>query len=348
MKKKKLGRIILIIQIILILIVFSYAWFSDKSNPSIEASQMQISAAEGLVIILDEDSSFRTTVDLATILSDTEYFLLKQVSSIDGINYFRVDYGQGLTKQDPAYVSIPYQASGAIDMNTYGMIDYDFFLQTADIDKYVYLHKDTGFTGTGEDALRFNITFHLQSGSTSFMFGNTKEDGSPSYPYLTKAVYNSGVFTYGTNPSSLVGNQNVYVYSDKDGGRSLSDDVTPDINKMLIMIPKDTRLRVNIKIWLEGGDPECVAQIGGNTVQGMIKLGSVDVRNPAPNVTAGSGGTITGLTTAMEYYAGTDLLNAVWTSVSNPNQTFASGIVHVRYKENLPTLASYSKEVIIP
>lgn len=349
MKKIKLGHYIILIQIILILVFSSFAWFSDKSSPSLEASQMQIATAEGLVIILAPDSSQRTEVNLTQILNNLEPFLLKQVSSQDGIDFFRIDYGQGLSKQDPAYVSIPYQASGTIDMDTYGMLDFDFYLQNSDFDKYIYLHNETGFFGTGKDALRFSISFIMQSGTTSYIFGEDKEDGSPTYPYVTHAVYDTGVFVYGTNPTSLVGNQDVLAYTDKDGGRWLSDTLSPDISKMLITIPAQTRLMVNVKVWLEGGDPDCISSIGGNTLQGVIKLGSVDVRPAAPSVTAGLGGVINGLTTSMEYYIGTDILNATWTVVTDPNHVFTSNDhVHVRYFENSPILASYSTEVIIP
>jgi len=348
-KKIRTGHYILIVQILLILAISSFAWFSDKSSPTIEKSQMQIAAAEGLVIVFNNDSSERTEVDLTIILSDQDAFLLKQVSSQDGVDFFRIDYGQGLNKQDPTYVNIPYQPSGSINMNTYGMLDFDFFLQTSTLDKYVYLHNDTGFFGTGKDALRFMITFETLNGSTSYMFGETKEDGTTTYPYVTHAVHTAGTFVYGTNPSGLVGDQDVLTYTDMDGGRWASDTDSPDISKMMITLPESTRLSVNIKVWLEGGDPDCIASIGGNTLQGVIKLGSVDVRPAAPNVTAGSGGLITGLTTAMEYYIGTDILNATWTVVSNPNQIFTStNHVHVRYSEVGATLASYSTEVIIP
>ena len=278
MKKNKYwSRILPLVLTILIISVSTYAWFSDNSNPVIEGSQFLITAAEGLVIVVTPDSPGRLTVDMAQILNSLDSFVLKQVSSQNGIDFFRVEYGQGLTKQNPTYAAIPYQENGTIDMLEYGMIDYDFFLEAGEVDKFIYLHKDTGFFGNGKDAMRFKLTLTLSDNTTySYIFGETKEDGTGSYPYVTRAVHTGGTFIYGTNPPALVGNQNVFNYFDRNGGRGVSDSDPRDANKMLAELPAGDRLSINLKIWLEGGDPQCTSLISGKTIQGIIKLGSVD------------------------------------------------------------------------
>ena len=83
MSKKSIFKIILLVAFTVLLVISSYAWFQDKSNPQISVSDIKVSAAEGLVIKLDPDSAGRKTVDLNSVLDSFDEFELKQVSSFN-------------------------------------------------------------------------------------------------------------------------------------------------------------------------------------------------------------------------------------------------------------------------
>ena len=99
MSKKSIFKIVLLVAFSVLLIISSYAWFQDKSNPQISVSDIKVSAAEGLVIKLDPDSAGRKTVDLNSILDSFDEFELRQVSSVDATNFYTIDFKRMIAMQ---------------------------------------------------------------------------------------------------------------------------------------------------------------------------------------------------------------------------------------------------------
>ena len=248
-------RILILIQISLILLYGTYAWFSDKTNPSINQNDIKVTSAEGLVIKLSPDSEARTSVGLNEILSDYDNFALKQMSSLDAINFYTINFGAGLAHSAPEFVKIPIQENGLINMEEYGIIDYDFYLETEEQAKHIYLHKDTNFTGLASNSIRLAITVKDGTDEKKYIFGTTRENAIDGY--TTKAIIKPGKFSYNNIDSSFTSNQNVYAYEDYNGGRSLDDNDPIDLTKVLFTIEANSMKTINIKIWLEGGDIDC-------------------------------------------------------------------------------------------
>ena len=92
--------------------------------------------------------------------------------------------------------------------------------------------------------------------------------------------------------------------------------------------------KVNVKIWLEGGDVDCDNELADSLVDILLKFGSANVLRDAPNVSANNAQkTITNLSVDMEYSYTSDE-DGKWISVDNASMTFKSGdTVYVRYKE---------------
>ncbi len=343
-KKNIIINVLTITQIIVILgIAVSYAWFSDASNPSIKESNMRVSAAQGLVIKLTPDSEARTTINLNELLNDWDNFELEQMSSIDGINFYTIDFGAGLSANLPKYKAITADtSSGTINMEKYGCIDYNFYFSTEDFAKHVYFHKDSFLKGSAESAIRVAITYTQAGISNTLIFGTSKEDGTIAYPYETHAVKSEGEFDYTNLANEFTDNQNVHLFSEYDGGRSESDSATIDLSKVLFTMDSNATAKVNVKIWLEGGDKDCDNELADSLVDILLKFGSANVLRDAPNVFANNAQkTITNLSSDMEYSYSNDE-DGQWTKVTNSLKTFNAGdVVYVRYSE-VEGVSSYS------
>lgn len=341
--KKTITRILsltILIQIAVICLYSTYAWFSDKTNPIINQNDMKVTSAEGLVIKLSEDSEARTSVGLNEILSDFETFALKQMSSADGLNFYTIDFGAGLAHSAPQFVQVPVQSNGLINMDENGIIDYDFYLETEEQAKHIYLHKDTAFDGIASNSIRLAITATEGTEKTTYIFGDTRENAIDGY--TTQAIIATGKFSYNNIDPAFTANQTVYAYEDYNGGRAVDDNDPIDLTKVLFTMEANTMKSVNVKIWLEGGDEDCDTTLSDTTLDALIKFGSANVLRDAPVLSANnSTRTITGLTTEMEY-ASTNTSTTIWTEVTNANMTFSRGeTVYVRYKE-VAGVSSYS------
>lgn len=341
--KKTITRILsltILIQIAVICLYSTYAWFSDKTNPTINQNDMKVTSAEGLVIKLSEDSEARTSVGLNEILSDFETFALKQMSSADGVNFYTIDFGAGLAHSAPQFVQVPVQSNGLINMDENGIIDYDFYLETEEQAKHIYLHKDTAFDGIASNSIRLAITTTEGTEKTTYIFGDTRENAIDGY--TTQAIITTGQFSYNNIDPAFTANQTVYAYEDYNGGRAADDNDPIDLTKVLFTMEANTMKSVNVKIWLEGGDEDCDTTLSDTTLDALIKFGSANVLRDAPVLSANnSTRTITGLTTEMEY-ASTNTSTTIWTEVTNANMTFSRGeTVYVRYKE-VAGVSSYS------
>ena len=336
MNKKIIFRIILLISFTTILFVASYAWFQDNSNPSINISNIKVSAAEGLVIKLQPDSPGRTNVSLNSIVTDFDQFELKQVSSLDAKNFYSIDFNEGVALSTPEFYKLPDVNNSNSQMIENGYIDFNFYLQTESYPKHVYIHKDTSITGAAYDALRVAITYPVSTTTNStIIFGKTAENGITD-PYTTKAIITEGAFTYGNIPSNYYTNQLVRTFDNKNGGRATSDTTIIDTNKILFTIPANTRMLVNLKIWLEGGDTECTNSIASTYLDVLFKFGSANELLAAPDVSGvSSNHTITGLTTAMEWSTVNDN-SATWTRVTDASQAFTDYTsLYVRIAEDV-------------
>jgi hypothetical protein len=330
---KTLVRRFTLIEVIVLLLIVSYAWFVDRSNPSIEESNIRVTSAEGLYIKLQPDSEARTSINLNQIVSQFSTFELKQVSSADAIDFYYVDFGQGLTEGDPRFVKIVPDINGQVNYTFYGYIDYDFYLQTEDFGKHVYLHRDTFLSGVADEAMRIALTIDDGTTETIHIFGDLAENGITD-PFVTEAAVDEGYFTFGNIDPLLTGPQIVKTFDYFDGGRGASDSDALNQSKVLYSMEPNSQIRVNVKIWLEGGDPDCDNSIASSYLDLRIKFGSANLLLPAPTLLADQGNyTIAGLTTSMEY-ASTNTPATVWTDVTDVNMVFGPAqTVYVRIKE---------------
>lgn len=347
MSKKSIFKIILLIAFTVLLVISSYAWFQDKSNPQISISDIKVSAAEGLVIKLDPDSAGRKTVDLNSILDSFDEFELKQVSSVDATNFYTIDFNEGLVLTDPEFILLPSTDGSVTQMIENGYIDFNFYLQTENYPKHVYIHKDTKIEGSAYDALRISLSYINPDNNnyTALIFGKTAENGI-SDEYTTNAIIKPGSFKFGNIPSDFYTTQLVRLFNEKDGGRSSNDDNEINTDKLLFTIPANTRVPINLKIWLEGGDIDCTNALASTYLNVLFKFGSANELLPAPTLSLNNNNTINGLTTSMEWSYTNDE-SSEWTKVTDVNQVFTQS-VYIRIAEVIDVSPeSYATHIVI-
>lgn len=345
MNRKLIIKLVTIVEILVLFGIGSYAWFADKSSPTISQNNFRVTSAEGLNIKLAIDSASRATINLNELFADFGLFEIKQVSSADAINFFTIDFGAGLSYTNPRYVQLLPNAYGQIDMVDYGYIEHTFYLQTEDFGKHVYFHKDTAITGVAADAMRVSLSYNIDSQDYVYIFGTEEENGVIGY--TTAAVVDEGEFTYSSPDPSLLGNQTVYTFASKNGGRGTSDDDPIDLAKTLFTIQPNSILPVTIKIWLEGGDDDCDNTLADSALDVIIKFGSANQLLDPPLVTPNNQFlTINGLTTDMQY-AFTNTSDTIWATVTNTGITFNNGqTVYVRIAE-VPGVSPASHPAVV-
>ncbi|MDD2435194.1 MAG: hypothetical protein PHO63_02960 [Bacilli bacterium] len=330
---KIFSKILFLIALTVIFVASSYSWFADRATPSISENQIQVTSAEGLYIKLSPDSIARTTVNLNAVIDDFAAFELKQASSADGFNFYNIDFKQGLSVSTPEFIKLPNATNDSVLMIENGYIDYDFYLQTETYAKHIYIHKDSVFSGPAANSLRVGLTLPKEDLTTvTYIFGRDPENGVTD-PFTTQAIIKAGQFNFQNIDPSFYTNQIVRTYANRNGGRGTSDFDPIDLNKILTTIPANTLAKINLKIWIEGGDIHCTNAIASTYLDFLLKFGSANVLLDAPVLVGNPDYSITGLTTDMEW-ADDNTGTTIWTSVVSNDQKFTGKpSVYVRIKE---------------
>jgi hypothetical protein len=47
---------------------------------------------------------------------------------------------------------------------------------------------------------------------------------------------------------------------------------------MLVQVGSGSTTKINVKVWLEGGDENCVEQIAGEAIKLVLKFDSIDIK----------------------------------------------------------------------
>ena len=281
MKAKKFVMIFSLICSMALFSIVTYSWIARSWTPELEYSQVSISTTGALVIAFEDekgDESLFTTVDVNEFLGIGD-FVLKQVSSYDGINFVSADFTPILGGGVPVY-----------DENVKNKyIETEFWLKTQyetdeglrERQKQVFLHPDSyiSFNGTG-DSKNVELTLRVSieiDGVGTYIFCADRGEGKPLYEDEL----------YAATPD-VVG-KNVFVnYPEKDLDTSICTKV-PYIydlnyfngqgNNYLFTIAEASVQKVTLRIWLEGCDDYCLNDIAGKNLSILIKFDSKEVES---------------------------------------------------------------------
>lgn len=304
MRKKNIYIISLsIIWILVMLGVTSYSWISRTWTPSITEDQISISTTGALVISLVSDDEYNAnsakynTVNLNTLLGDDTFvdnFSFKQVSSVDGKTFHTVDFSPLLVGKSPVFTNENVKER---------YIDITFYLQIQEsgdsslqYSKYIFIHPDTQISdvnsgSNASKAIRIALTINdgdpiilCNAGSRttikSTQAAYTDANGKTVYKVDSNGAAvndNNGKPIYNTDAVGTVTARDLHYYNGgRTSGTGYNFTVNPEL--MLVEVGSGSTTKINVKVWLEGGDENCVEQIAGEAIKLVLKFDSIDIK----------------------------------------------------------------------
>ncbi len=318
-KSRALLSIFLVIWMIVLLSVASYAWIQRNWTATIHHDKIAISTAGSLVMQLTPEKSAENLkwIDMG---EDIPGFTFKQVSSYNGKDFFYGDFVKTPTfKKD---------ISRSRYLETTFYLKYQSTTTDQDHGKYVFIHPDTWINTFDEDkygpaaskAIRIAIIVDSDDPNTEktiilSRLGDEKRKDYSTTDILNKDVYmatpnaegqyiyenydpNVAVNTPNTDASAV---RNTYGLHYLDGGRRNAADLsaydaynfTPDPSLTITRIAHGEIKQITVRIWLEGGDEQyCTGEISEKEVEMLLKFDSIDDPKTNNNVNGGNSSVI--------------------------------------------------------
>ena len=311
----KLRRVLsafLAVWLCVMLIAFTYTWVSRNWTPSITSDDINIASSGALVIsILSDTSAVHTEVSLNDVvgLEVNNGFTFKQVSSQDGVNFFWKDFSPTVTGEDPALF---YKVTNN-DIHKKDYIDTRFCLKLDDsleTSTYIFIHPETVINYINENvdapdldkAIRISLTFDkeivtesgTQTVTETVILGNLEDNSGvinaqsgTEFNDLYMAVLSDADGKTDEPDSGALGHQVVYGLQYFNCGRTSFNMDDPfdesnynfkrDASKALFTLNPGELKWVEMRIWLEGQDENCVEAIAGEKFNLVLKFDSAFV-----------------------------------------------------------------------
>lgn len=294
MRKKKLYfAIISMVWMFMLLAVTSYSWIARTWTPAISEDTISISTTGALVISLVDqaESTKYNEINLNTLVGEEEFienFSFKQVSTMDCTTFHAVDFTPILNDEEPVFVLTDQNVEKRY-------IDVTFYLtiqQSANeelrFNKYIFIHPDTEIsdknTNKGQsDAIRVAIT--INDGNPILLcnapdnYNGTKNTIVAKPDAAGKTLYKVGESgVYNPDATGTVVAKGLHYYHGGRGNGAANDyNFTVDTDRMLVRLQSGGTCKINLKIWLEGGDNNCVETIAGEAIKLVLKFDCLDI-----------------------------------------------------------------------
>ena len=301
--------------LLVMLVTFTYTWVSRNWTPSIKGEDIGIASSGALVIsVLSDASDVHTEVSLNDVvgLEVDKGFVFKQVSSQDGTNFFWKDFSPTVTGNLPA---IFHKVDNA-DTHKKDYIDAKFCLtldETLESSKYIFIHPETVISYIKENvtdpdvakAIRISLTYDKeivtengkQTVSETVILGHLDDNndainvrGEENANDLYMAVMNDADGKTDEENSGALGYQVVYGLHYFNCGRTSFNADEPfhesnynfvrDGSRALFTLNPGDQKWIEMRIWLEGQDENCVQEIAGEKFDMVLKFDSAFVEAP--------------------------------------------------------------------
>ncbi|MBE6692455.1 MAG: hypothetical protein E7586_03865 [Ruminococcaceae bacterium] len=312
-KYRRILSVLLAAWLCVMLIAYTYTWVSRNWTPSIKSNDINIASSGALVISVLGDDAVYTEVSLNDVvgIAVDNSFTFRQVSSQDGINFFWKDFSPTVTnKENPAV----FYKIGTNDTRKGDYIDARFCLKLDDAlttAKYIFIHPDTVINYIKENsanpdlnrAIRISLTYDkdivtdsgTQTLTETVILADLEDNESvinaledDTLNPLYRAVLSDADGKTDAEDSGALGYQTVYGLNYFNCGRmdynkdnpadEYNYNFTRDESKALFMLNPGEQKWVNIRIWLEGQDENCVKEIAGEKFNMVLKFDSAFVQ----------------------------------------------------------------------
>ena len=311
-KLRRVLSVVLAVWLSIMLIAFTYTWVSRNWTPSIKSDDINIASSGALVIsVLGDEAAVHTEVSLNDVvgLSVDDSFTFKQVSSQDGVNFFWKDFSPTIGGDNPPV----FWKIGSSDIQKKNYIDTKFCLQLDDslkTSKYIFIHPETVINYIKDNpdypdlnkAIRISLTYdkEIYTGNsvqtvteTIILADLANNEGAinvrenDTMDSLYRAVLSDADGKTDEATSGALGYQTVYGLKYFNCGRTSfnMDDPFNDSNynfkrdesKTLFTLNPGEQKWINMRIWLEGQDENCIEQIAGEKFNLVLKFDSAYV-----------------------------------------------------------------------
>lgn len=309
-KVRRTISIVLAVWLCVMLVTFTYTWVSRNWTPSIKSDDINIASSGALVIsVLSDTSAVHTEVSLNDVvgLEVDNSFTFKQVSSQNGINFFWKDFSPTVNGNQPA---VFHEITGT-DLHKKDYIDTRFCLKLDDSltqSKYIFIHPETTITydkgdNPGPDlnkAIRISLNYNkdivtdagIKTVNETVILADLDDDDSvintgneQNMSYM--AVLKDADGKTDEENSGALGYQVVYGLDYFNCGRPYFNEADPfnesnynfvrDESRALFKLNPGEQKWVDLRIWLEGQDENCIKEIAGKKFNLVLKFDSAFV-----------------------------------------------------------------------
>ena len=254
-RRAALSTICMLVVAVMSLTGVTYAWFTQATYSKVDGMQVKVEAATGGVFVaaannttMPADSAFVQNLDLA--LSAGESAGVKPVSTVggkDGFNFFK---GELVSQTN---------VTTTADTTTENIIKHYLFLRNTTSEAMtVDLGHQDGFvssialtntesTKTTADAARVGLRYVATTPNTG---ASGTSDGS--------VMGNTGYGIFANNVETYKGVNGPATNMSIANGSALADVTTTAADEFEILVPANTTVTVELLVWLEGQDNDCI------------------------------------------------------------------------------------------
>lgn len=300
-KRSLIVQFLLTVELLLALIISSFSWFDRSYNPSVDPFQLSVSTSNGLYIVLDGEELLEASkIDIRSLLGETQIPTLVQSSSMNGIHFTTLD-----TSTIDSNATDYWDSASFINaIKNVHYLEFTFYLLTEDTSKDIFLSEDLSqFEFKHVTTMTDNITGDNQIGPTSAMrigisfnneapiiLGEEAENETDGFEtlvvvsggnYINPNYEREGIVEYGQVVHAIDEYYLGYVDYEEDGetpkGYYTDESKTQTVTPIYTLGP-NVLVPVTVRIWMEGGDPDCVnsASIIDTTIEIAINLCAKD------------------------------------------------------------------------
>lgn len=278
--KKVKAMIVTMMLCVLMLSVTTYAWFKLTNSPSVSKLSLKAGTVGTLQISKNANNGFSDTIDLTALVPENA--CLRPLTTVNGKNFYKPIYSnQGkvngveansLTQAQMTAIANKSEKDGGY------LVQVEFYLKasTSENKNIGIKLAGTGVEGAAPgDHTKVENSTNADTAAAAIRVSFEANNQVAVFEPNADEVLTRDGEQYAMNGwSALKTIQQGKNYKFKRAGGNAYDQSVSD---ELFTIPTNQPVKVTMRIWIEGADPDCVNDITGNVLSTQIKFISQDI-----------------------------------------------------------------------